>query len=270
MHVATVLAFALSLLVQVSYPLAVTLWYRRRTRASWQLFFYGALVFALFQLFSWLPLSVYLDMVVGEHLSSETGAFLWLLGMALFTSLVEEGGRWWGYRYLFPRGGFRLNWRNGVMFGLGHASTETMLFLAGLTFVSLLAYLALGRMDLDAFLRSTDPSTSRAFREAVRELLSTSWQQPLIVAWERVLALPHQIAWALLVMQSLVSGQRRWFIFAVLYHASIAIIVPGMARLLGFLPAEGVNALFGLASVGIILILRSTLLEAHWQGYRRA
>lgn len=256
MRTATILAFVISLLVQVSFPLAVTLYYRRRTRAPWQLFAYGAAVFAVFQLFTWLPLSAYLDVIVGPALDSELRAFIWLLALAMSTSLVEEAGRWLGYRFLFPQGAFALTWRNGVMYGLGHAALETMLLIAGLTFVHFLAYVALGRLEPAVLPRSLDPDASLALSQALREIMDTSWWQPLTVAIERVLAVPHQVAWALLVMESLVYRRKRWFVFAVVYHASIAVIIPGVARLAGFALAEGVNLLFALLSLWIILRLR--------------
>lgn len=252
----TVLAFIISLLVQVGYPLAVTLYYRRRTRAPWQLFLYGATVFALFQLFTWLPLSVYLDAAVETAPRSEFWAFAWLLALALTTSLIEELGRWWGYRYLFSRGSFALTWRNGVMYGLGHSSLETMLLIAGLTFVNFLAFLVLGQLDLGALVQSMGPESSPVFIDALQAIVDTSWDQPLIVAMERILALPHQVAWALLVMESLVTRQKRWFGFAVLYHSSVAVIVPGLARLSGFLVAEGLNVMLALLSLWLIFRLR--------------
>jgi uncharacterized membrane protein YhfC len=73
-----------------------------------------------------------------------------------------------------------------------------------------------------------------------------------MVAWERVLALPHQVAWSLLVMSSLAWRQKRWFGFAVLYHASVAVIVPGLARLFGFAAAESVNMALAVLSLWII------------------
>jgi len=85
---------------------------------------------------------------------------------------------------------------------------------------------------------------------------NVTWTQPLVVALERVLALPHQVAWALLVMESLVSRQKRWFGFALLYHTSIAVIVPGLAQLAGFAVAESANLVFAALSVWIILKLR--------------
>jgi uncharacterized membrane protein YhfC len=131
---------------------------------------------------------------------------------------------------------------------------ETTLFIAGLTFVIFVAYVLLGQQ---LALQTPPPEVSSAFREALRTIRNTSWHQPLVIALERVLSLPHQVAWALLVMQSLVSSERRWFLLAVLYHTSIAIIVPGLARLSSFALAEGVNVVLALASLWIILRLRA-------------
>ena len=257
LRASSVIAFVISLLVQVGYPLAVTLYYRRRTRAPWAVFAYGALIFAAFQLLTWLPLSVYLDAVIGSHLNTEIRAFIWMWALALMTSLVEESGRWWGYKFLFPRGAHKFTWRNGVMYGLGHGSLETMLLLAGLTFIYFAAYLVLSRLDLNLLTQSLGAEASPAMRETLRSIVNTSWEQPILVALERVLALPHQVAWSLLVMESMVYRQKRWFGFAVLYHSSVAVIVPGLARLLGLAAAEGVNAALALFSLWIIFRLRA-------------
>jgi hypothetical protein len=64
------------------------------------------------------------------------------------------------------------------------------------------------------------------------------------------------VAWALLVMQSLISRQKRWFAFALAYHVSIAVTVPGLARLGGFALAEAANAAFCLLSLWIAFSLR--------------
>ena len=263
MKTSTVLAFVISLVIQVGYPLTVTLLYRRRTRAPWQAFFYGAVIFAVFQLFTWLPFSVYVDAVVSARLGTASGVFLWMLALALATSLIEETGRWVGFRYLFPQGGLRLNWRNGVMYGLGHGSLETLLLIAGLTFVHLLAYMVLHRGDVTLLVQSLGADGNPALSDALHVILDTSWDQPLIVALERVLALPHQVAWSLLVMSSLIARQKRWFVFATLYHASIALIVPGLARLAGFGVAEAVNVAFAFLSLWVILRLQTLLPETY-------
>lgn len=254
MSISTIIAFVMSLAIQVGYPLTVTLIFRRRTGTRWQSFTYGALIFAIFQLFSWLPLSVYLDALMSPRFASGWGAFLWLMTLALVASLIEEMGRWCGYRYLFPRGSLKLTWRNGIMYGLGHSSMETMLLIAGLTFIHFLAYLTLNRLGPESFAHPVE--TSLALMTQLETIANTTWDQPLIVAVERILALPHQVAWSLLVMESIVYHQKRWLGFAILYHASIAVIVPGLARLAGFPLAEGANALLALLSLGIIFKLR--------------
>ncbi|MHB1295821.1 MAG: YhfC family glutamic-type intramembrane protease [Anaerolineae bacterium] len=261
MRSSTVIAFVISILLQVGIPLAVTLRFRRSTRVSWRLFAYGAGIFAVFQLFTWLPLSTYLDYVVGAQGTSDTISFIWMMALALSTSLVEEGGRWLGFRYLFPRGPFRLSWRNGVMYGLGHASLETVLLFAGLTFAYFIAYLILHQFDFGLLTLSMEDA-SPSLVGALQSILDTSWEQPLVVAAERMMALPHQVAWSLLVMQSLVSRQKRWFGLAVLYHTSIAVIVPGLVRLGGFALAEGINLLFALLSLWIIVKLRAAAPES--------
>jgi uncharacterized membrane protein YhfC len=206
--------------------------FRRRTRAPWRIFVYGAFVFAVSQLFSWLPLSFYLDVVVGGTLKLPGAVFAWMLALSLVGCLFEESGRWVAYRFLFPRHRFALTWRNGVAMGLGHSALESMLFIAGLTLIYLLAYLALARADVAALLGTSGGEASAELRKTVVSLVGTTWEQPLLVAVERVLALPHQVAWSLLVMQSLVYRQKRWFALAVLYHLAVALIVPGLARLL--------------------------------------
>ena len=255
MQTGTVIAFIVSLLVQVGYPLGAILVYRRRAYTPWIVYLYGALIFALFQMFTWLPFSAFVDIVWGERVTSSAGAFVWLMAMATLTALIEEGGRVVGYRYLFRRSGLRLTWQNGVAFGLGHNAVETMWLIAGLTFVSFVAYLLAGPLfagELGGLSADAPGASSLALLSA----RSVTWTQPLVVALERILALPHQVAWALLVMESLASRQKRWFGFALLYHTSVAVIVPGLAQLAGFAVAETVNLLFAGLSVWIILKLR--------------
>lgn len=246
----------MSLIVQVGFPLGITLRFRRHARVSWRVFFAGAFIFALFQLVTWLPLSAYLDIVFGATYGGETAAFLWLLAMAALTSLIEEGGRFWGYKVLFPRLEADLNWENGIMYGLGHASVETMILIAGLTFVYLLGYVMISFVGPSTVMDALGAGASEGLKEVLTTIASTSWEQPLLVAVERVLTLPHQLAWSLLVLQSIASKQKRWFGFAFIYHASIAVIIPGLAGLVGLPLAELVNALFAAFSLYVVFSLR--------------
>ena len=70
------------------------------------------------------------------------------------------------------------------------------------------------------------------------------------------MGLVHQVAWALLVLQSLVSRQKRWFGF-VLYHVG-GRHRAGLVRLAGVPVAETANAALAALSLWIILSLRAT------------
>ncbi|MHB9033928.1 MAG: YhfC family glutamic-type intramembrane protease [Anaerolineae bacterium] len=262
MNPATVAAFIISLIIQVGFPLAVTLRFRQQFQVPWKLFAYGMLIFAVFQIVSWLPISVYLDATIGTRLTTETGAFFWLLATALVTSLFEESGRWLGYRYLFPRHKYALSWENGVMYGLGHVAMESMLLIAGLTYIYFIAYLVLGGVNQGTFLKELAPTQALEVSSALRDILNTQWTQPLFVAFERTLMVGHQVAWSLMVLASYIAKRKRWFLFALFYHWTIAVVVPGLARLSNFWIAEGVNLLLCLVSVLIIIKLRSILAEA--------
>ena len=205
-------------------------------------------------------LGTYIDTVFGSRIASGFSEF-WQLTLAFVSSLVVEGGRWLGYRYLFPRGALRLSWRNGVMYSLGYASVETMLLIAGLTFIWFLGYAILSQVGMDGLLRALGSEANPSLRDALQAIVDTSWQQPIVVAVERMLDLPHQIAWSLLVMQSLIRGQKRWFGFSVLYHTSVAVIVPGLARLAGFWVAEGINLVLASLSLWIVLRIRVLCLQ---------
>jgi len=260
--VATIIAFVVSLMIQVCFPLAATLFFRRRYHTPWKLYGYGALVFAVFQIVSWLPVNVFLDARIGDNITSPFGAFLWLLTTAFLTSLTEEGGRWLGYRFLFPRHKYSLTWENGMMYGLGHASMETMLLIAGLTFLYFIAYLVFGQISQGALFGTLAPLQVSKVSATIQEILNTSWTQPIVVAVERILIFSHQLAWSLMVMSSRIAKRKRWFAFAVIYHWMIAVVVPGLARLYGFWVAEGVNLLLCGVSVLIIARLHSLLTEA--------
>lgn len=263
MKTATIIAFVISLLIQVGFPLAAALYFRRHFKAPWKVYGYGLLIFAVFQLFTWLPISVYLDATLGSRFNTGWGAFLWLLAVAFFTALIEESGRWLGYRYLFPRHKYMLSWENGIMYGLGHAGMETILLIAGLTFIYFIAYLVLGQLNQGQFLDSLGYVPSNEFNSALAEIANTRWTQPAVVAFERVLMLGHQLAWSVMVLASLLVRRKRWFLFAVIYHWSVAVIVPGLAGLFGFWVAEIANLALCAFSVVVIIKLRALLAEDH-------
>ena len=94
----------------------MTLWFKRRYGSRWRVWLYGTLIFVVFQLVSRVPLMAYLGAVVGPKIAESRALAVGWIGVAALTAgLVEEIGRWLGYRYLFPRARAQYGWTNGVM-----------------------------------------------------------------------------------------------------------------------------------------------------------
>jgi len=253
----TILAFLVSLSFQILAPVGLAIGLRRRIGGSWNAFVLGAAVFAAFNLLTWQPLSTYLDQAVGSQLQDPTRSFIWLVAMAGVGALLEEGGRWLGYRWLFPRFRLRLDPPQALMAGLGHAALETSLLIAGLTFAHLTLYLLLRSVNISSFLNSLGVAPQDELISTLANLAKTRWDQPLWVALDRGFSLLHQLAWALLVAQSLLSQQKRWFVYALFYHLGVAVIVPGVVTLAGLPVAETINAILAACSALIALWLVS-------------
>jgi uncharacterized membrane protein YhfC len=255
--VITIVAFLISLSFQVLAPVGLAIALRRRLGGSWTAFLLGAVVFAVVNLLTWQPLSTYLDQSIGSRLQDPTSSFIWLVAMAGVGAFLEEGGRWVGFRWLFARFGLQLGPQEALMSGLGHAAVETSLLIAGLTFMHLTLYLLLRSVDITFLLESLGAAPQDELVNTLASLAATRWDQPLWIGLDRAFSLLHQLAWALLVAQSLLSRQKRWFAYALFYHFGVAVIVPGVATLGGLALAEIVNAVLGACSALIALWLIS-------------
>jgi uncharacterized membrane protein YhfC len=85
---------------------------------------------------------------------------------------------------------------------------------------------------------------------------SVSWYDSLLGAVERFFALPIQIALTILVLQVFTRGQSRWLWIAIAWHTIIDAFVVISISNWGIYATEGIVAIFGLVSVGIIFALR--------------
>jgi uncharacterized membrane protein YhfC len=97
----------------------------KRLRIGWKYFWFGVLVFLVFQLLTRVPVVVILQLTVLAHLlhSSSAFAWMWLVILAITAALFEEVGRYLGYRVFMRRE--EKTWSKAVMYGLGHEGLES-------------------------------------------------------------------------------------------------------------------------------------------------
>ena len=252
-----VASFSIAILVDIAFPLAVTIWFKRWYGSSWRVWFCGALIFVVFQLVSRVPLMIYLDTVVGPKIAESTVLTVgWIAVAAVTAGLVEETGRWLGYRHLFRRARAEYDWRNGVVYGLGHGGIESIVLVGGMALTSLFSYIFVSRLDPSQMSALVSPEQMEAVLAAQEQFRTMSPWLPLLGGLERILTLPIQVCFSLLVLQCFVRGERRWLWIAMLAHAAVDFVAPLVARAGDYLIAEAAIALFSAAALWGVLRLR--------------
>jgi uncharacterized membrane protein YhfC len=261
---------ALNAALMIALPLALGITLARRLRVSWRLFGVGVVTFLASQLvhipFNGLALGPALE---GAGLANPRGigplaAVATLLGLS--AGVFEEGARYLTYRFWLRDS---RSWSGALMFGAGHGGIEAMA-LGGLALYGLIQALALRGADLSELVPLDQIATVRAEIEAYWAL---PWHQAILGAVERASALGVQLGLSVMVLQSLQQGGNpasqaegpagrirrgglHWLALAVAWHTLTN--AAGIFALMtwGVYVSEGVIALFGLASVGLILALR--------------
>lgn len=254
------LASGVTIVFVIIYPVALAIIAHQRLRVGWRYFWYGALIFLLFQLVTRVPIVTVLGIVLAPALrASAVARWAWLVALALTAGLAEEIGRYVGYRWLMGRE--EKTWNKAVMYGVGHGGLESIVLVGGGALLSLVSVV----VTLAAVNPATLPAGQRQTLVTQFAALATQpgWE-PLLGAWERLWTLPVHIALSVVVLQVFRRRQRRWLWIAVAAHAAfdfIAIalvqtLTSSLTALTATLITEGFIAVAGLIAVWVIFALR--------------
>lgn len=243
-------------LFAIAYPFVLGGVATRRLRLGWRYFWYGALIFAVFQLVTRVPaIQIIAPLIAPQLKASPTWRYGWLTVLVLTAALFEEVGRYVGYRVLMRRE--EKTWGKAVIYGIGHGGIESIVLvgLANLNvLVQIVAISAVGMDHLAPAIRTRVAPQFAAFAA------QPAWL-PLLGGWERLWTIPIHIALSVMVVQVFRRGRIRWLFLAILGH----IVVDGSALALATaLPSgvgtsllvEGVVAVLGLLAIWITLALR--------------
>jgi uncharacterized membrane protein YhfC len=245
-----IITYPIAFLFEIIFPFAIGIWFMRRYRTTWKLFWIGALVFIGSQVFH-LPFlsglnALFLNGTLQIPPKSYQPIFNAVVG-GLAAGLFEETARavaFWRLK------GQARSWKAAATLGIGHEAAESIL-IAGLPL--LVNYVV---MMLAAYAPQVIPGSAISTLQAqVPLFFATTWDLPLASALERLSTFPIQIALTVLVYQAFRRHNALWFVAAVLWHAVIDGSIV-FIRGLGIWPIEGILVLVALLNVGIILALR--------------
>ncbi|HLH62723.1 MAG TPA: YhfC family glutamic-type intramembrane protease [Ktedonobacteraceae bacterium] len=252
-----VIATLIASLFAIIYPFALALIAHRRLKVSWKYFAFGLLIFLIFQVLTRVPAVTILGRVLAPKLNSST-AFLytWLAILALSAGLFEEIGRYLGYRWFM--GKEEKTWSKAVMYGLGHGGLESMLLVGGLSWLTLVNVVVLSSINLN----SLPAATHAQVVQQINAINAEPVWLPLLSAWERLWAIPVQVALSVIVLQVFRRESILWLVLAILAHAVFDFITVALVQVLGSskistnLIVELIIALVGLGAIWVLWALR--------------
>lgn len=248
---------AVAAVFAIVYPFILGSITHKRLGVGWKYFWFGALVFLVFQLLTRVPLIIVLQNTVLAPLLRSSTAFVWtwLVVLAVTAGLFEEVGRYAGYR-LFMRKEPK-TWSKAVMYGLGHEGLESIVLVGGGNILTLISLISLSAINVN----SLPAAQQQAIFHQVAAINAQPAWFPLLAAWERFWSFPLQVALSVMVLQVFVRHQIRWLFLAILFHALIDFTAVALPQAFGQsttieLLVEGLVCVFGLLGIWIIWRLR--------------
>jgi uncharacterized membrane protein YhfC len=257
-NVGAAAGFVAAIAFDVLLPVAAVLWARRRLGVAWKVVGWGALAFALSQLFTRLPLVQLLQYVLRDELKASPALMAaWMVLLCVTAGLFEETARLWAFRG--PLKDFR-RWRDAVGFGVGHGGLESAVLIGGMATLGLINLVALSQLDPSTL--KLPPETVEQVVKAKETFAALRWWEPLLGAYERLGAMVFHVGMTVLVLQRFVRGRVGWYWLAVGSHALFNGAAVAVGKLWGAVAAEGVVTVGALVCLWVILRLRTREPEA--------
>ncbi len=255
------IGFAVTVTFAIIYPFALAVIVQLRLHVSWRYFWYGTLVFLVFQLITRVPAVYILNIILAQQLKSSAFFRLtWRIVLALTAGLFEEVGRYVGYRLFMSHE--EKTWNKAVMYGIGHGGLESIVLIGLLGLLSLFNIIVTSSLNLNALSTSQHALVVHQFAIINAQ---PSWFS-LLGAWERLWTLPIQIALSVMVLQVFRRKNIAWLWLAIAAHAVVDFTPVKISQMLGkssspLLFTESIIALFGIVALIIIWKLCDTPIQ---------
>lgn len=198
--------FLLAGIVEFILPIGVAIYLWKKYGVSWIVFLFGAAMFGLSLVR--IPLNLAVQSSLNQYLFGTALLIVGALFPSLTAGLFEEGCRFLGYRYLFKPE--RRNWRNGLMYGVGHGGIEAIVLVA-VNHLFMFLFIVFAPEILPA--------------GVLAQVQALPAYMPLVAALERVFALCIQVGLSIVVLQCFVRGSRKYLGAAIAFHTAVDFVV---------------------------------------------
>lgn len=207
----SMLGMLFSILVCFLLPLGLAIYFYKKERIFIGAIFIGALVFAVFQLLTRIPLLQWAG-TQEWFVQMSNNTLIMTLFLALTAALFEETGRLIGFKFILKN---RLEWKNGIAFGIGHGGFEAIA-IVGLANINNIVFSTLINSGQTDKLSAGLPPETYAY--VVDQLTNSSSAIFFIGGLERIMTIVIHIAFSLIVLYGVMNRKYIYWLYAVILH----------------------------------------------------
>lgn len=249
-----IFARILNFLIMIGMPFGLALFLVRKYRVAWRLFGVGVATFILSQVFH-IPFNEWVLEPIVERLGldlAQGGFYLAVVALMYGASagFFEEITRYLGYRFWIKE---NRDWKSALMYGAGHGGIESIL-LGILVLATFIQIMTLRGVDLNTVFDADQVGLAQT---QIETYWGVPWYQAILGAVERLAAMPIHLSASVLVLQAFRRKQRQWLFLAIGWHTAVDAVAVYALHTWGMILTEVLVGLFSLASVGIIIALKS-------------
>jgi uncharacterized membrane protein YhfC len=215
-------AYILAVIIEISLPILI-LWYlRKKLEANYKIFLYGAGLFLFFQVVHFIILLLINDPLTSVLLyAPEESLTLVLVGISLLFGLlagiIEEVGRYLSFKYVLKKA---RDWKKAMVFGAGWGGIESIIIglIVILSLSDLLFIIEVGTDNYISILNETGSFTESDLIVERQVVESITWVDPLLGALERISTLIVHISLSILVMQVFTQKKIMFLWISIILH----------------------------------------------------
>jgi Predicted membrane protein len=200
-------------LICFGFPIGLAVYLYKKDRISIKAVLAGALAFVISQPILRIPLLKYCSTQMW-YIEFSTNKLLLSLFLGLTAGLFEETARFIGLKYLLKN---KLEWKNGIAFGIGHGGIEAIL-IVGLSLINYIIYAIL--INMGKFDTFTAGKISQSAVYAIKNsMISAPSYMFLLGGLERIFAITAHIAFTMVVLYGVMNKKNIYLLYAILLHA---------------------------------------------------
>lgn len=226
-------------------PLVLIWWLRKRYQASITSFLTGMIAFVVAVQVIEAPINYYFLVVNGNTSSWLTQPVIYSLYGGLMAGIFEETARYLCFRFCLKK---QTRLQDSLSYGVGHGGIEAML-IVGTTYISNIVislFINHGLIENLGF--------STALEQSITEQLTMV--SPIIfgvAGYERLMTLIIQIGLSVLVFKAVRERKIKYYLFAILLHASLDL--PAALYQLGKVNLIATEGLVTLFAIGFLVFI---------------